>query len=124
MKYFQATTDGKVHERPVREGFLLQFYVCGLELSGDDENHDGPASCGKCKKRPATATTGPVTTTAGSNVTITRHPETLPGGYNRSGGQGGYYTLKGPDGEIIVGPSKGKWQGKDGTALAAWEHFE
>ena len=123
MSYFQKTTDGKVHERPVREGFLLQHYVCGLELTGQDEEHGGPATCGKCKA-------GPV---YHAQVQM-QQPDPRPGAWDaktaelfdyeiRHGG-GGYFWLRAPDDTLIEGPSNRKWQGRDGAALGAWNHHE
>jgi hypothetical protein len=35
---------------------------------------------------------------------------------------GGYYSLRSPDGELIEGPSNGKWQGQDGAIQGARAH--
>lgn len=52
--------------------------------------------------------------------------EALPPGYEVEGGRGGYYTLKGPDGQKIEGSTEsGKWGPGPGAALAAArEHYE
>ena len=56
------------------------------------------------------------------NAETARESEALPDGYSATKAGGGYYTLKGPDGVVIKGPSNKKWQGADGAALAAWDH--
>lgn len=47
---------------------------------------------------------------------------TLPEGYGIDGGDGGYYVLRGPDGEVIEGPDNGRWHGQDGAIQAARTH--
>ena len=49
--------------------------------------------------------------------------EELPEGYKLKKAKGGYFTVTGPDG-VVEGPSNGKWQGRDGAALGAWNHFK
>ena len=49
--------------------------------------------------------------------------EDLPKGYKAKKAKGGYFTVTGPDG-IVEGPSNGKWQGRDGAAQGAWNHFK
>ena len=51
---------------------------------------------------------------------LRRAPDALPAGYTLDGGEGGYYVLHRPDGETVPGPSRGKWQGRDGASEAAW----
>lgn len=46
----------------------------------------------------------------------------LPEGYAVTHVAGGYYELTDPSGDVVEGPSNGKWQGKDGAARGAWEH--
>ena len=35
---------------------------------------------------------------------------------------GGYYELRSPDGDLVEGPSNGKWQGQDGALQGARAH--
>ena len=48
-------------------------------------------------------------------------PAGLPDGYQMDG-KGGYYTLTAPNGSVVEGPSKGKWQGAPAAIAAAQEH--
>lgn len=57
---------------------------------------------------------------AASRAAELRATRDLPYGYTLSGGEGGYWTLKDPSGVVVVGPSRGKWQGRDGATDAAW----
>lgn len=52
-------------------------------------------------------------------------PEALPPGYTaeKSGPRSSYFILSGPDGSEVPGPSNGKWQGADGAAQGAWDHY-
>jgi len=52
-----------------------------------------------------------------------RGPEALPDGYSVEHAGAGYYTVTAPDGANVPGPSKGKFQGKDGAASGAWAHL-
>lgn len=51
-----------------------------------------------------------------------RNP-TLPDGYAMNNEGGGYYMLWDAEGEVVPGPSNGKWQGADGAAQGAWTHY-
>lgn len=57
---------------------------------------------------------------AAERANLQADPEALPAGYTLSGGEGGYWNLHRPDGEVVPGPSNGKWQGRDGASDAAW----
>lgn len=50
-------------------------------------------------------------------------PEALPPGYEAEHAGAGYYVLTAPGAAVVEGPSKGKFQGKDGAADGAWAHY-
>lgn len=53
-----------------------------------------------------------------------RDPEELPVGYKLTGGRGGYYGVRTPDGRTLVGPDNRKFHGKSDAAVAAWADYE
>jgi len=65
-------------------------------------------------KAPAKAPAAPVAIKAGSDG--------FPEGYKAKSTGGGYYVVTDPDGNKVVGPSNGKWQGKDGAQEGARNH--
>jgi hypothetical protein len=47
----------------------------------------------------------------------------LPDGYTLTSGRGGYYILHDSNGDVVEGPSNGKWQGEDGAIVGAIAHI-